>query len=151
MREEDLWVNQPQSNVQDTSLQSPGCSGPTGNGQTQIQAWFDKNFEFGEKEEFKEVGHGIPSRGGSKCRRAEMKENMTFWCVAFEESGGGGEGEAQEIYQGPGYIMSIGHAEEEARTQSTVVLFLSSKIRSNKAFLLLSYRISNLRGSFNIL
>lgn len=64
------------------------------------------------KKEFKEVGHGIPSRGGSKCRRVEIRENGNFWCVASEEGGGGGEGETQKICQDPGYIMSTGHAEE---------------------------------------
>lgn len=44
----------------------------------------------------KEVEHRIPDRGSSRCR-TKMKENMTFFCVAFEEGGQSEEGKAKEV------------------------------------------------------
>lgn len=99
----------------------------------------------------KGVGHGIPGGGHRRFRRAEMRENMTLWYVAFEEGGEVGKGGGPKGCQESGCIMSIGHAQKRDLYLILVVLFLWSKIRSNKGFLLPSYKISNLKGFFNTL
>lgn len=57
VKEEDLQVNRPQSNVQEAGPSSPRCPGPTGRGQTQILQGSARTGS-GQKEEFTSQGGG---------------------------------------------------------------------------------------------